>query len=207
MNGAKGTKMKKGENLPGDIQNEITELANSITEMVQNFKKIRQPLTESHEQVPQAADQLDRITRQTEAAAHQMLDLAEAIVKRSNEIKEGLGEICNQADNETTDQLKDRAKTLSGSIDQNLDDTYTLMDSLQFQDITAQQMNHAAALLEDIEGKLRLILKNLGGEKALEGLVAFERKTNRAYDPHADFVDRKTDQEDIDILFASEKKR
>jgi len=198
--------MNKSEQLSRGLQREITDLANSITEMIESFKSIRQPLAESHDKVPQAANQLDRITRQTEAAAHQMLDLAETIVQRNDEVKKGLQEICEKAESESGSKLKARTETLVVSVDKNMDAAYTLMDSLQFQDITAQQMNHAASLLEDIEEKLRHILANIGGEAALADLTNFERRPERAYDPHADFVDRKADQDDIDDLFASEKK-
>jgi hypothetical protein len=77
---------------------------------------------------------------------------------------------------------------------------------LQFQDITAQQMDHAASLLEDTENKLQSILKTLGAPEAagLEGAVGGSRKA-RAFDPHADYVDRKTDQKDIDSLFAKKE--
>jgi chemotaxis regulatin CheY-phosphate phosphatase CheZ len=77
------------------------------------------------------------------------------------------------------------------------------MESLQFQDITAQQMDHAASLLEEVEIKLHGILTTLGSPETMSAdMVPQVPRKTRAYDPHADFVDRKTDQKDIDSLFA-----
>jgi hypothetical protein len=76
------------------------------------------------------------------------------------------------------------------------------MEALQFQDITAQQMDHAASLLEDVEGKLHGIISTLVGQGDMPAVPKATAK-KRAYDPHADMVDKKTDQDTIDTLFAN----
>ena len=57
-------------------------------------------------------------------------------------------------------------------------DAFSIMDTLQFQDITSQQMNHAASLLEDIEVKLNKIVQVLEGDldEVTNRLIAEERK-------------------------------
>jgi chemotaxis regulatin CheY-phosphate phosphatase CheZ len=95
---------------------------------------------------------------------------------------------------------------LTEKANANLNDAFLIMDSLQFQDITAQQMDHAASLLEDLESKLQQVLITFGGEMGEEALVAAPSpKKVRAYDPHADLFEKKTAQEDIDSLFKSKK--
>lgn len=192
--------MPNNQPLQGKIQLEIEELASSINEIVAKFKELHNPLRESSEKVPRATEQLDKISEQTEAAAHQMLDRVEKIVGHVEDFKTGLNQI-------KTCIKEDRVGDVDGMVDDLLEkanvtcnDAYTIMDALQFQDITAQQMNHAAALLEDIEIKLNGIMGALKGETSVTESAAV--KKDRAYDPHADLFEKKTDQSAIDDMFA-----
>jgi chemotaxis regulatin CheY-phosphate phosphatase CheZ len=87
-----------------------------------------------------------------------------------------------------------------------MNDAYAVMDALQFQDITSQQMDHAASLLEEIEAKLKNILQTMGADaKSLTERPEPAKKV-RTYDPHADLFERKTEQAVIDSLFDKTKK-
>ncbi|MCP4673955.1 MAG: protein phosphatase CheZ, partial [Deltaproteobacteria bacterium] len=186
------------------IQREIFELTTSIAGLVAGFKKLKRPLAESHEKVPQATDQLDKISEQTEAAAHQMLDQIEHITQREDELIKCAEQVKAKIEDGETTEAVPMIDNIVEMANNNLNDAYMIMDSLQFQDITAQQMDHAASILEDIEIKLDSILATMGdsvrSDREARGL-----KKNRAYDPHADLFARKTNQEDIDSLF--EKKQ
>jgi len=192
--------------IPGKLQDEIARLTESITQIVENFKKLHNPLIESTEYVPKATEQLDKISEQTEQAAHKMLDRVEKITMREDEVISGLAKIASLADGSHNSELTTLVNSLTEMAGHNRDDAYQIMDALQFQDITAQQMNHAAALLEEIEGKLRLITGILLNEHA--GQVKkgeAPAKKDRAYDPHAEFVDKQAHQKDIDTMFAAKK--
>lgn len=154
--------------------------------------------------MPLATDQLDKISEQTEAAAHQMLDRVEQITQREEEILTGLDQIRRLAASSGNDQIVGIVDSIGSKAETNLNDAYMIMDALQFQDITAQQMNHAASLLEEIEVKLRRIVAALNGQNAEasdNGRSDVSTKRARVFDPHADFADKRTEQEDIDSLF------
>ena len=187
--------------LKDKIQREIAELSEALTKIVESFKQVQSPLLESREKVPQATNQLDKISEQTEAAAHQMLDRIEKITQREDEIVAGLARFANFAPVKADTELTALATALTESANTNLNDAFMIMETLQFQDITSQQMNHAAALLEDIEDKLQNILSAIGGEDSDEQVEKHPQKS-RVYDPHADFSDKQTQQEDIDSLFS-----
>ena len=195
--------MTDTENLQMRIQNEVVALTKALTGLIENFQRLRNPLMESHEKVPQATNQLDKISQQTEAAAHRMLDTAEAITNREQDIINGINQLLTQSPgpdegNAILRGLLDKANT-------NLNDAYAIMDALQFQDITSQQMDHAASLLEEIEGKLQNIL-TIVGYFDTQDVQPLKRKI-RAYDPHADMTDKKADQEAIDSLFQKAKRQ
>lgn len=203
--------MPATNSLTDKIQVEIVELASSINDIVEKFKKLHHPLHESRDQVPQATKQLDKISEQTEAVTNQMLDMVEKITQREEEVEAGFDSLKkliakkNKADEATAliDELKEKA-------DANRNDAFSIMEALQFQDITAQQMNHAAALLDDLESKLAKVIRAMKGEDQSEGNSDDSDQNStpnksRAYDPHADYVDKKANQEDIDNLFARKK--
>jgi chemotaxis regulatin CheY-phosphate phosphatase CheZ len=193
-----------GQNaLQAKVQREIGELSEALTRIVESFKQVQSPLQESKEKVPQATNQLDKISEQTEAAAHQMLDRIEKITQREDEIILGLARFAEADSIRSDTDLSALATSLTEKANTNLNDAFMIMDVLQFQDITAQQMNHAAALLEDIEQKLQNILAAISGEEPDEE-VPIEHRT-RVFDPHAEFTDKQTQQEDIDSLFSRGK--
>ena len=196
--------MSSSENLQIRIQHEIAQLTESISGLVTTFRKLQRPLVESREKVPQATNQLDKISQQTEAVTSRMLDVVEQMTQREEEVIRGIDQIRLQAGNATTEEVTQLAQGLVVKATDNLNATYQIMESLQFQDITAQQMDYAAALLEDIEGKLHSILTTLGAKDVLGTKVPrkLPRKP-RAYDPHADLVNHRTEQKDIDWLFSN----
>ena len=196
--------MAASEKVQAKIQREILELTTSIAGLVASFKKLKRPLAESHEKVPMATDQLDKISEQTEAAAHRMLDQIEHITQREDELIKCAGEIKGTIESGDTDRASSLVDKIVEMSNDNLNDAYMIMDSLQFQDITAQQMDHAASILEDIETKLDSILATMGDSVRSDRAERSSRRV-RAYDPHADLFDRKTNQEDIDSIF--QKKR
>ena len=193
--------MSDGIVLQDKIKQELMDISSTINEIVDSYKKLHNPLVESQKDVPRATEQLDKISEQTEAATHKMLDTVEGITQREEEVINGLGDIKKYVkDGNTTDI----GSTLDGLIQkatENSNDAYAIMDALQFQDITSQQINHAVVLLEELETKLNKILGVLnGGEEPYK--VEKDSKKERAYDPHADLFESKTDQEDIDSLFS-----
>lgn len=195
--------MSSSETMPVRIQREIAELTESISGMINNFKKLQRPLVESREKVPQATTQLDKITQQTEAVTTRMLDVVEEMTQREEEVIRGIDQIRTKAGDGSTEEIGPLAQGLIVKATDNLNAAYQIMESLQFQDITAQQMDHAASLLEEVEIKLHGILTTLGSPETMSAnMVPQVPRKPRAYDPHADFVDRQTNQQDIDSLFA-----
>lgn len=191
--------MSNTKTLQVKIQREIEGLAGSIGEIVAKFKELHNPLQESSEKVPQATEQLDKISEQTEAATHQMLDRVEKIVERVENSKTNLNQIKTCVGEDRVADIDSLVDGLLETANVTCNDAYTIMDALQFQDITAQQVNHAAAMLEEVEAKLRGIMESLRGEQPAAPVVKDKR---RAFDPHADLFDKKTDQSAIDDMFA-----
>jgi len=184
--------------MPERLKAEVEQLTEAIFEMVEKFKKLHNPLFDSQEKVPRATEQLDKISQQTEAAAHRMLDVVEQITEREAEVTEGLAELKTKLGKKSVHEFDKQLDAMIEKSTTTCNDAYAIMYVVQFQDITAQQMNHAAALLEDIEGKLQEVREVMRGDA--KKTVASHKE--RAFDPHADMTDKKAKQEDIDNLFS-----
>ena len=197
--------MSSKDTLHENVQKEISELTASISEVVAGFRKLQRPLIESHDKVPQATSQLDKITEQTEAVTAQMLDMVEKLTQREDEIMSGLETIREKIKAGETESIDSLIETLMAKTGDNINEGYQIMEALQFQDITAQQMDHAASLLEDVEVKLHGIINSMGGPR-VQGPMPSTASQKRAYDPNADMVTKKTDQDAIDSLFANSQK-
>lgn len=192
------------------IEKEILALSGSVASLIDNFRNLQSRLQETQEKVPQATDQLDRINKQTEAAAHQVLDIVEDITQRDEIILKKIEAISSRMTGSENTESRSELEQIAEYAKDNLNDTFMIVDALQFQDITSQQMNHTASLLEDVEGKLQNILHAFDpeGEPRPEGYEPVrERGRKRAFDPDADLFEKQTDQEDIDRLFETTKGR
>lgn len=183
------------------IKKELMDISATINEIVDSYRKLHNPLIESQKDVPRATEQLDKISEQTEAATQKMLDSIETITQREEEVIDGLSNIKQFAESGKTTDIQSAIDSLIQKATDNNNDAYMIMDTLQFQDITAQQINHAIVLLEELETKLNKILGVLEGEEVQK---TYSRK-ERAYDPNADLFEKKTDQQDIDSLFSQKK--
>ena len=190
--------------LSEQVQTEIHQLRETIHSLVENMHRLRSPVAESHQKVPQATNQLDKISQQTLAAAHRMLDTVEGINNREDEILKAVKRL--SSDTAASNSVKSELLIIEKAAQENMDAAYTLMDALQFQDITSQQVDYAASLLEEIETKLAHILKVVGSEheQIISASSQMPRK-QRAFDPHADLFEKKTQQSEIDDLFVKKK--
>jgi chemotaxis regulatin CheY-phosphate phosphatase CheZ len=198
--------MSGPQEFSGKIEEVIRGLAESINNMAERIKGLQNPLSESQEKVPKATRQLDKIAEQTEAVTHHMLDTIEQLTQREQDVMNGLKQIKRMAAEGNLESVQTIADALIEKSDRSSNDAFSIMNALQFQDITSQQMNHAAAMLEEIETKLLQIISVMHGEIEADAVNWSPQVANdRVFDPHADMVGRKTRQEDIDSLFESKE--
>jgi chemotaxis protein CheZ len=192
----------------GHLQQELSEIASSVNGLLENVRQLRDPLMESQRAVPQATSQLDKITEQTEAAAHRMLDVAEKMTQREEDVIKGLTQLQELVEPEQQGDIAMLVAAVREKAEANLNDAYAMMEALQFQDITSQQMNHAASLLEDIEDRLQNILGVFGPDGKPHPVEETGKvRKERAFDPHADMKSNQARQADIDSMFAKSKTR
>lgn len=181
------------------IKGNIDELASNISQMFESLHIISQPIKESTENMPLATDHLASITKQTELATNQILDKLESMAERDNDTLELISkERAKLGDLELNGSIDKTFDKIEKTIADDLNDSYEIMESLQFQDITSQRIGFITNLLDDVEQKLGTLLSALG---EVTKLKVFEKKAH--FDPKAEYADSKTKQADIDKIIDS----
>jgi len=197
--------MSTSEPMANKVEVEISGLADFVNSVVEKFKTLQKPLSESREKVPKATRHIDKISEQTEAAAQRMLDKIEQMTMREERVKSRAAEARKALEAGNSEDATAIMSEIASMSDQSCSDLYDLLDALQFQDITSQQMDYAATMLEDIEEKLHEIIEVMHGDVSSGDSAPVKSDRQRVFDPHADFVEKKTEQDEIDSLFADRK--
>ncbi|HSH00621.1 MAG TPA: protein phosphatase CheZ, partial [candidate division Zixibacteria bacterium] len=186
----------------GQWHSGLQALEQSIREFMESIRELRVPLADSKEALPEATTQLDRISEQTEKATHQVMDRVESIGSNQTELIALLNEALNMISDGKLDgaALAEKLTHAEEIANRTQNDAFVIMDALQFQDITTQQMNHAASLLEEVEAKITEIIGGMDPENAAALAEHARERKKRAFDPHADMERRHTDQTGVDDI-------
>ncbi len=146
--------------------------------------------------------QLQKVSSTTEDATNKIMDIAESLDDDQEKIIkkiEGLSEKFSLSESEEIEELKQM-------IYANQDKAFTIMDFLQFQDITAQQIAGAYGMLADVEKTLVYvsdILKDFDDVGQEESLKKNKYADDVSFNADAKFEDKENVQSAIDNLFTS----
>lgn len=193
-----------GNLFPAKVRNELEKLTDSINVIMDSMRKMQNPILESREQLPQANAQLDKVSAQTEKAANKMLDLVEQIIDHQEKVVQLSGDLAGflrRSRARDRDVYRDNVKRINEMAATSQNNAFMIMDALQFQDITAQQVQHASSLLEDIETRLQKLLGVFDGKNVSELENMSSSKKERAYDPDADLFEGR-DQKEVDEIIS-----
>ena len=169
----------------GKIKGNIDELASNISQMFDSLHIISKPIKESTENMPLATDHLASISEQTELATNQILDKLESMADRNSDALELISaERAKLSQQKLKGSIEKTFEKIEKTITDDLNDSYEIMESLQFQDITSQRIGFITNLLDDVEQKLGTLLSALG---EVTKLKVFEKKEH--FDPKAVYSD------------------
>jgi chemotaxis regulatin CheY-phosphate phosphatase CheZ len=152
------------------------------------------PINESQKRLPEAGKYLGRISAETETAARKMLEKVEQIIACQDEITslmDGLVQSLETSPDNGKEECVDRLTRIRKMIGNVQSNAFSVMETLQFQDVTSQYVQETSILLSDVEQYLRrlhiIVAKTACRESDTEG----ERE------PVAVHVDN---QQDVDAL-------
>jgi hypothetical protein len=167
-----------------------------ISQVLESLRRSRGILERTTmERVRRTQAKLREVSAETENAAIGMLDGLDRSL-----------EIVDRLDDDSERRLRaDEAATLRSELRDRLNG---LIIALQFQDITAQQLSYASAVLEDLEGRMAavaaLIDQNLVGLEPVDGdqpVMELLPNQPRSFDSDASTIGAETRQAIADEIF------
>lgn len=144
-------------------------------------------------------DQLDKVTESTQTAVTSVLDRIDHICDRQNdiferivELREKLSSDVRQSETGELMEIIERIESIESEIQ---GEAFEIMNAMQFQDITSQQIQLAQQLLEEAREKLlefRRVLSAFAGSVGEES--DGRKRTHWIFDPGATLKDREQRQ-------------
>jgi hypothetical protein len=178
--------------LPG-----ILERANGqILNVLSRLRETRAALQSSAmEKIQATHDKIKEVTSATEDAAINIMDACD----RASQIVDELDGIDAQPEPD-----KAKASELRGTL---RDEIFMMMGALQFQDITTQQLNHASAVLVEMEQRLLDVAKlfDVNPDSAVISGHLPQAPDAQTYDPNATVQNAEGRQALADEIFTAVK--
>ncbi|MBN1293413.1 MAG: protein phosphatase CheZ [Candidatus Latescibacteria bacterium] len=135
---------------------QIAKLVFFIEEVIPLLNTIQKDLHQSSQIIPTATEKLDKVTSATEMATTEVMDIVDNVISRLNNMSTSLEELENQIESEKSllNSVKEKTDKIRQEIDGSQDDLFSIMNALQFQDITTQQINSIAQVIDSVQVKL-----------------------------------------------------
>jgi chemotaxis regulatin CheY-phosphate phosphatase CheZ len=181
---------------------ELNNLTRSIEALMRSMREMETPIEESRNQLPKASQQLDKISTQTEAAAHHMLQKVEQIIKHQDEIgrwSDDFIRVFEKSKSKKKDDYIKTAERIGSAAVTSKNDAFLIMDTLQFQDITSQQVEHVSELLKDVEHRLHHLQEIISGSGVTPESPPAEYDS---VDDRGRSLIEGRDQKEVDVIFS-----
>ncbi|HMA63251.1 MAG TPA: DUF3418 domain-containing protein [bacterium] len=175
----------------------LTELFSFMQDVMPIMKEANHSLKDGSQRLPTASDRIKDVDQTTEMATHEIMDRLGNISDKLDELAEGL----DDSQVEIIEDIKEEANSI--------------IVSLQFQDITAQKLEHADRILNAIRKKFTKLSNRIAkvkinsevGKKVMEDITntsdkETQEKIEEMNDETEDIIrEGQIDQDDIDKLF------
>ena len=191
----------------------LEQLEQFVFSIAGDLAKTRQELKKnSNKLLVEATEQLDKVSESTQKVAHSVMDRIDRICEKQNGVFEQLNQIKEKVESlgseATAGALLDDAGRIEALESEIQMEAFEIMNEMQFQDITTQQLQQANNLIGEAENKLMNfghLLSALSGEKSQ---TAGDRSTKLGFDPKATLDDSEKRQALADeITTKFEKKK
>jgi chemotaxis regulatin CheY-phosphate phosphatase CheZ len=180
------------EELPGILVQAQEQILSVLLQLRESRAVLQMPTMERFQITH---EKLREVSSASEVAAIDILDACD----RATELVDELDSIDGA-------QQPDRAKAVQ--VRSTLrDELHVMMDALQFQDITAQQLTHASAVLMDMERRLTEVSKLLDSSFGVEQYSSLidDSLDDSTFDPNATTLDAEGRQALADQIFTASK--
>jgi chemotaxis protein CheZ len=129
----------------------VGELAQYINKTLKNLRQLDHNLGQNVQDTPRAKSEVQAVIDHTEKATIKVLDRAEDILSSANGFREDLDNVRSASNEASRNQALEVMDKRVGHLEQT---AYELINTMEFQDVTAQKIRSIMGCLEDIENRL-----------------------------------------------------
>jgi len=137
--------------IPAAARDEIGELTFYLGRVLLNLRQVNAHVQGSAQPMPGLLHDLKEIVKMTEIATVKVLEETEALVEEGRAAAALIAEARGQAADRRVDEALGRLSDLVTTAN---DRAMTIMAALEFQDLTAQKVQRAFAVLEEVQSRL-----------------------------------------------------
>jgi len=166
---------------------QIAKLVDFIEELIPLLNTIHDDLHQSTLMIPTASEKLDKVTSATELATTEVMDIVDRVIGRLNTMTVSLDEVDAVISQEkpVPSSITEKTTIIRKEIDGSQEDLFSIMNALQFQDITTQQICSIGQVIETVQRKLGQLLSGFDDEAfnlPKQRKVAFDDKAEYDFD-------------------------
>ncbi len=166
---------------------QIANLVLFIEEVIPLLNTIHEDLHQSSQMIPIASEKLDKVTSATELATIEVMNIVDRVIGRLNTMTLNLDEVDTVIVQEkpVLNSITEKTTIIRKEIDGSQEDLFSIMNALQFQDITTQQIYSIGQVIETVQKKLGQLLSGFDDEVLYlmkERKVAFDDKAEYDFD-------------------------
>ncbi len=196
--------LETSENVEGTTESVITALQKVITLL----DRIKNAIEESSSKIPNASVQLNTVTKATELATVEILDVLDLMGTKIHILENGMKEFDQAGISEKQLLMLTGIKQTLGELKEN---TSNITVALQVQDITAQKIGAANHLIESVRKELLNELNYFETAKQktddARRKVEVEKDGSRAFDVNASYMKTPEHQLKIDKVVTAWKEK
>ena len=189
----------------------VESVINALQKVISLLDRIKNTIEESSHKIPKAAVQLNTVTRATEMATVEILNILDAMAQKIDGVEGHLGSV---RENVVSAEDQSKVDTIAQSLREVKDSALTITMALQVQDITAQKIAAVNHLIESVRMELlhELNYFQAAGEddtavSASEDVPQPQGGETHAFDKNASFRKSAEHQQRIDEVVLAWKEK
>lgn len=141
-----------------DLKNEIGELLKLILETKSRVDEIEPTIATSNQQIPNVLNTLESVTETTEDATFTLMENADSLNNYYQEFVEEINDLEDLIYKKDVPSILKKIETIENSMDEADRMGFSILQALEFQDITEQKLRKVIGSISDIGARLGAIL-------------------------------------------------
>ncbi len=148
------------------LEKEAPDLAGNFAEVIKNLEAAGENVGLDAHDIPKMNEYLTHISKTTETGVTAVLNIAEAAMNDMDKIKDSLGNIGKENPQNTDKKsVEDKVREINETIDNLQDNFFTILTSLEFEDINRQLTEKIVARLDEMYADLLEMMMALNAKE------------------------------------------